>query len=244
MEYYYAHKDKVDKNTKLITIDDFEYKHLTKVLRKKTGDTITVTDGDHNIFHCSIIEINKERMFCRINMEEHDVYEPEIKVRLYISPLRNSSRFEFAIEKAVEIGVMEIVPVITDFTVNKASLSAAKNERLNKIMIGAMGQSQRCVLPKLSDSVDFNVMIENEKDTRNKIVMYEFSSDKSNAGIDFNNKNISLLIGPEGGFSKREISFLGNAGWQIKSLGERKLRAETAAIVSLFDLINSNLTSK
>lgn len=237
MEYYYTDKENVDLSRNILVIDDFEYKHLIKVLRKKTGDMITVTDGERNIYHCEISSTDKEKITCNILTKEYNLFEPEINLSLHISPLRNLSRFEFAIEKAVELGVVSVQPVITEHTISKNSISNTKSERLRKIIIGSMGQSQRCFLPELMDTISLNELIKKSEAFQNKIVMYESSDD--NSEIKINGKDVSLLIGPEGGFSKEEINLLIRNNWQVKSLGKRKLRAETAAIVSIHNLISN-----
>lgn len=239
MEYYYTKKANVDIERKELVISDFEFKHLTKVLRKKTGDKLTVTDGEYNIYYCEITKIEKTKLFCRILGSDNYLYEPEINITLYLSPLRNSARFEFAIEKSVELGVKTIQPVITEFTVNKNYFSGTKTDRLNKIIIGAMGQSQRCYLSKLENPISLNELINKTSNGKNKIVMYESSEDKSGITFDRSLKEVSLLIGPEGGFSNEEINLLNKNRWKVKSLGERKLRAETAVIVSIYELLNS-----
>ncbi len=237
MEFYYTTKDKINLEKNNLVIENFEYDHLVKVLRKKNGDKITITDGVYNIYHCEITNINGKQIICDILKRDSNLNEPEINVSLYLSILRNPSRFEFAVEKAVELGVKSIHPVITDHTAGKSSLSITKLERLNKIMISAKGQSQRCILPKLYNSVPFSEMIELEKTKINKVVMYEYSEDSKKFSYDNNSREVVLLIGPEGGFSKKEITLLIETNWQIKSLGRRKLRADTAAIVSLYELL-------
>ncbi|MEO8210422.1 MAG: RsmE family RNA methyltransferase, partial [bacterium] len=229
MEYYYTPKEKVDLENKELTVDDFEFWHLTKVLRKRAGERLTVTDGERNIYYCEILKIEKDKLFCEILGQDFNLFEPGINVTLCLSPLRNPSRFEFAIEKAVELGVTGIQPVITEFTVNKNSYSKQKLDRLNKIIIGAMGQSQRCYLPKLYNSISLTELMASQNETDNKIVMYESSDDNSKSNLDKNSNDVLLLIGPEGGFSKDEIILLKKNEWQVKSLGNRKLRSETAA---------------
>ena len=161
MEYYFTKKGNVNPEKSELIVDDFEYKHLVKVLRKSTGDEITITDGERNIYSCIIKEIEKSRIICAIQKTNYNLYELTVDIRLFLSPLRNLSRFEFAVEKAVELGVNSIHPVITEHTVNKNIFSSSKTERLRKIIIGAMGQSQRCLLPKLYEPVTFEKMIEN-----------------------------------------------------------------------------------
>lgn len=238
MEYYFTKKGNVNPEKSELIVDDFEYKHLVKVLRKSTGDEITITDGERNIYSCIIKEIEKSRIICAIQKTNYNLYELTVDIRLFLSPLRNLSRFEFAVEKAVELGVNSIHPVITEHTVNKYNFSSSKTERLRKIIIGAMGQSQRCLLPKLYEPVSFEKMIENTSIDENKVVMYEHSADRSEIKLLDKSKGLVLMTGPEGGFSDSEISLLLNNNWQVRSLGERKLRAETAVIVSIFEIIS------
>lgn len=246
MEYYYTPKENIDESKNQLIIDDFEYKHLAKVLRKKTGDLVTITDGCRNIYHCRIDNIDSKIILCEIIKKVYNLFEPRLEIVLCISPLRNMDRLEFAIEKAVELGVYCIQPVITEFTISKNILSDSKIKRIRKIIIGAMGQSQRCLLPEFKNAVSLNELIKDSKSKQNKIVMYESTESKDDLNL---NKlkienNVSekcyLLIGPEGGFSKAEIALLENNNWMIASLGERKLRAETAAIVSVYNLILNN----
>ncbi|MDZ4710757.1 MAG: RsmE family RNA methyltransferase [bacterium] len=237
MEYYFTDRSNIDEASGELVVDEFEFNHLIKVLRKKTGDEITITDGERNIYHCVIAEISKDKLHCKIISREFNLYEPGINLKLYLSLLRNMSRFEFAIEKAVELGVSSIHPVITEHTVNKTSLSSSKMNRIRKIIMGAMGQSQRCLLTEFKETITFQDFISGTKQNSNKIVMYEYSEDISEIDLEPNTNDVSLLIGPEGGFSEKEISILKNNNWQVRSLGERKLRAETAAIISAYNLI-------
>lgn len=235
MEYYFTKSENINLEKNEIVIDDFEFKHLVKVLRKKSGDKITLTDGKRNIYYCEITSIQKGKLLCQISGIEFNLYEPEVSVSLYLSLLRNFSRFEFAIEKAVELGVMSICPVITEHTVSKNILNISKIERLKKIIISAMGQSQRCVLPELQSTLTFKELLSKTGSKLNKIVMYESSDDCEKIDFSNNSNELSILIGPEGGFNENEISELRKNNWQVKSLGKRKLRAETAAIVSVFN---------
>lgn len=244
MEYYYSPKENVDESKEQLVINDFEYKHLVRVLRKKSGDLITITDGCRNIYHCRIENIDNKNIICRILNKEFNKYEPGIDITLCISPLRNTDRLEFAIEKAVELGVYCIQPVITEFTINKNILTDSRIKRIRKIIIGAMGQSQRCFLPEFKNAVTLRDLISDTKSDKKKIVMYESletANEPEQTEFKSENKNSEkcfLLIGPEGGFSKSEINLLEMNDWQIRSLGERKLRAETAAIVSVFNIIS------
>lgn len=236
MEYYYTKSDNIFTDKNSLIIKDFEYKHLVKVLRKKEGDEITVTDGKRNIYECSIKSINRNEIVCEIKSIKHNLYEPLQNLTLFVSPLHNQSRFEFLIEKAVELGVNAVYPVICENTVNKNDFSSTKIERIKKIIISAMSQSQRCFMPEFFNVISFREMLNYSGSIPIKIVMYEFENSNSKLAK-IKEKDICLLIGPEGGFSESEIALLKKNKWLVKSLGSRKLRAETAAVVSIYDLL-------
>lgn len=242
MEYYYVNPENVNTEKQQIYVEGFEYRHIIKVLRKKAGDKLTFTDGKLNIYFCKIEHAEKDKILCRIEKSANNLLEPVSRINLFIAPLKSSERFEFAVEKAVELGVKSIQPVQTEFTVTKGIFSENKLERLRKIILRAMCQSQRCYLPEIRNVISFEEMISLNGSIEDKIAMYEFSSDSS--GINFSSADVSLLVGPEGGFSRNEVQLLQKNNWLLKSLGSRKLRAETAAIVSVFDIINKyNLSS-
>ncbi|HRI85931.1 MAG TPA: RsmE family RNA methyltransferase [Ignavibacteria bacterium] len=237
MEFYYTPSENIFESENRLYLRDFEFKHLAKVLRKKTGDTVFITDGKKNIYQCIITEIGRNEIVCAIEKKETDLNEPEINLTLCLSLLRNMTRFEFALEKAVELGVNSVIPVMTQFTVSKNEFSGNKRERFEKIIISAMGQSQRCFKPVLKKTLSLNELNELCRDEKNKIVLYEFSEDTDKYKFDISSDKVILLTGPEGGFSKEEIQILKNSNWQIKSLGKRKLRAETAAIAALSQIL-------
>lgn len=236
MEFYYINPENVNTANQLIYVEGFEYRHIARVLRKKEGDKITFTDGNLNIYHCKIENVGKDKVLCKVESSDYNLSEHDTRMNLYIAPLKSSERFEFAIEKAVELGVYSIQPVQTEFTVSKGAFSENKLERLRKIILRAMCQSQRCYLPEIRNIISFGEMISLNDSVENKIAMYEFSDDSS--GVNYSSPEISLLIGPEGGFSEKEADLLQINKWLLKSLGSRKLRAETAAVISVFSLLN------
>ncbi len=236
MEYYYTNKENIDEKSGVLTVKGQDSKHLSRVLRKKTGDILEITDGNRNIFTSKIVEITKDSVVCRILEKKYNLFEPGINVRLFAAPLRNQDRFEFLVEKTVELGVSEIIPVITKHTVPKA-YTGNKTERLRKIAVHAMGQSQRCYLPPVRESVTFDEMLKMTAIFENKVVFYEHQ-DREKAYRNAEKEDICVLVGPEGGFSESEINSLIENNWQVCSLGDRKLRAETAAIIGIYEIIN------
>jgi len=167
MEYYYTPKENISENSLVITGD--EAKHLNKVLRKNTGEEIYVTDGHKNLYKTVIDNLSKDKIECRIIEKYFDLNEPKLQINLYQSILKNPARFEFVIEKATELGVYEINPLITETVINK---KRDKSERWQSIALSAMKQSQRCYLPIVNHPVDFNEAVKSCKSDL-KIIAHE-----------------------------------------------------------------------
>ena len=237
MEYYYTPKYQIYLEKQILYIEDFEYKHLIKVLRKRVGDEINVTDGEGNLYKCRIESITKTKIIASIEETSKDLYELPFNIIACISPLRNPSRFEFEIEKCVELGVKKIIPVVTERTVVKDAFEGTKMERYRKIIITAMGQSMRCVLPEMSNKISLEKLIEQTIDEPNRVVYYEFAKKDEFFKPELISNSIFVLIGPEGGFSDNEINLLRSSGWKVNTLGERKVRSETAAILGIYNII-------
>ena len=144
MEYYYTPKQYISSGS--LTIVDDEAKHLARVLRKQSGEEIYVTDGEGNLYKCLISSISKQLIECSIKENSRLLNEPELKINLYQSLIKNPDRLEFSIEKSVELGVFSVHTIITENTINKTT---DKTERWQSIALSAMKQSQRCVLPKV-----------------------------------------------------------------------------------------------
>jgi 16S rRNA (uracil1498-N3)-methyltransferase len=230
MEYYYTDKKNIS-GTSLIIKGD-ESKHLLKVLRKSKGEEIFVTDGERNLYKAVITEINKDKIKCEIKERLYNVNEPEIHVTIYQSLLKNPSRFEFVLEKAAELGVYEITPLITHNVINKEQ---DKQIRWQQIVLSAIKQSQRCLLPKVNHPLNFADVLKIPEKNDLKIIADERNFVNSICADELKRlttgkRPVSLLIGPEGGFTPEEIEIAVKSGFSILSLGERKLRSETAAI--------------
>jgi len=234
MEYYYTPKQYISSGS--LTIVDDEAKHLTRVLRKQSGEEIFVTDGEGNLYKCLISSMSKQLIECTIKENSHLVNEPELKINLYQSLVKNPDRLEFSIEKSVELGVNSIHTVITENTINKTT---DKTERWQSIALSAMKQSQRCLLPKVFQPVSFNdavtgassdlKLIADEKDIQGRIQFKDIPTVLN---------SIDIFIGPEGGFSPAEAEFAVSNGFKILSLGKRKYRSETSAILVLSNLLS------
>ncbi len=233
MEYYYTPKLYVSSES--LTIVDDEAGHLVRVLRKQSGEEIYVTDGEGNLYKTKINSITKYLIECSITEKFSDLNEPVVKINLYQSLIKSPDRFEFAIEKSVELGVHSINPIITEHVIIKTT---NKQDRWQSIALSAMKQSQRCYLPKVYELVQFSEalskakgelkLIADEKDNLVRININEINDKYS---------SIDIFIGPEGGFSPAETELAVSNGFKVIDLGARKYRSETAAIYIVSKLI-------
>tara|TARA_S200000501_G_scaffold286109_1_gene270498 strand:- start:309 stop:1016 length:708 start_codon:yes stop_codon:yes gene_type:complete len=232
--FYSTH---IDINKKRITLEDQENRHLVKVLRKNKGDLVKVTDGVGNIYDCNIIEINKNSTNLNINNSKQiKLISPSLKIGICLT--KKTERFEWFLEKATEIGVAEITPIISQYS-EKTNLNF---NRSYKIMISAMKQSLRFHLPKLNKPTNFTQFIEIKyKHKNNFIASCKNNNLKLFQKIIKKSQDVNILIGPEGGFSEFEIDLAKKANFTPVSLGENRLRTETAGLAScmIFSFVNN-----
>lgn len=234
-----------NKNIIIANNEDAEnYNHLKKSVRIKINELILVSiNGFKQSFDylTKVIDIDDEKIILDI-LEKSKSKELKYKINLY-QGMPKSDKMEFIIEKAVELGVFSIIPVDMDFSISKFNdkNKSSKILRYNKISKSASEQSKRSIIPEVRDNMNFSEMIMSIKNDRFNILFYEnaegielthkFINDLKNNIVE--NENINIIIGPEGGFSDKEIELAKNNNVHILSLGERILRTETAAISSL-----------
>ena len=216
----------------IILLNEENSRHIVQVLRMAEGRQINITDGLGTICTAEILEAHKKKCLVKI-LDTLIQIAPAKKVCIAISPVKNSSRFEWFLEKATEIGVTEIVPLICERT-EKQYL---KHDRLRGILISAMLQSQQAWLPILHEPVKFEKFVEENKsnnkfiahcDQQNKISFKEIIGQLSNQPINYS----TILIGPEGDFTKEEIALALQNNFTPVALGNTRLRTETAALVA------------
>lgn len=209
----------------LIVIDGEEHQHLVKSLRKKVGDHIHVTDGQG--YRYKAVMENQSRNLSKLKIIEKS-YHPSINAPLHIaiSPLKNVSRFEWFLEKATEIGIHSILPIKCDHS-EKNSL---RIDRCEKIIVSAMKQSLQFNKPKLEELMDFDQAIESNME---QLIM-PATSEKNEHLTKFMKGNLStlIMIGPEGGFSEREINMAKAKNFHVVSMGKSRLRSETAGVAA------------
>ena len=225
MEYFYAPSTAVTPPT--LTIDGEEFTHLTHVMRMREGDALRVVDGAGHAYDAVITTITRHEAHCRITAGYERLHEPSRELTLAAGMLKNPSRFDYLVEKAVEIGVSRIVPLLTERTIPRRG----KRERWQKLCVAAMKQSGRCVLPRVDEPVPLEKFLDSCRAPL-KLIPHQEAPLPLAVALTSGSGGAALCIGPEGGFSDGEIVAARAAGFQPVSLGERRLRAETAAVVA------------
>ncbi len=221
----------------LVTLNADESKHLTRVLRKKQGDLISLTNGQGQLFECVILEASPSKTTLKV-VNTIDVPEQEFYIHLAIAPTKSPDRMEWLVEKITEIGFNELTLLET----MNSERSYLKTDRLEKKIISACKQSLKFRIPKVNPICRLDSILESKKfEGYQKFIAYVderhehhlFDSAKSN-------ENYLILIGPEGDFDPIEIKKALSKGFKPVSLGKSRLRTETAglAAVEMLQLLN------
>ncbi len=210
------------------TFDKIESRHIVKVLRKKEGDVLFITNGKGQLFTAEVLIVNDKK--CTIQLLKSEVKEKPWNYYLHIAiaPTKNNDRLEWFLEKATEIGIDEITPIICKHSERKV----IKKERLDKIIISAMKQSLKFQLPKLNEVTSFQDFIKQDFKGYLFIAHCEETDKKTLKSELKPQQRITLLIGPEGDFSSEEIEMALQQKFIPVSLGESRLRTETAGIAA------------
>ncbi|WP_291866387.1 16S rRNA (uracil(1498)-N(3))-methyltransferase [Maribacter sp.] len=217
----------LDEQTSDFIFSEEESKHIVRVLRKKESDTLSITNGKGLLLTAEIILANAKRCKAQIIacVKKH---HKKKWLHIAVAPTKNNDRYEWFLEKATEIGIDEITPIICEHSERKV----IKQERLEKVIQSAMKQSLQCYLPKFNPAISYKEFIKKEHKGLLFIAHCENEEKvelKRRATAD---KDITILIGPEGDFSSSEIKSAYEANFLPVSLGENRLRTETAALVA------------
>ncbi len=231
MELFYTSTENIDLDGGSLTVDGDEFHHLVRVLRKKTGERILVTDGNGLRCEVSISDIGKTSFKGEI-LGYSRLDRPNTQVTVAISLLKAPQRFELFLEKATELGVTSIIPMITTRTISQPSSEKiqGKLNRWRTIMLSAARQSKRHYLPQLTEPLSIKKVTALQGFDL-KLIPYELS--ESVPRVHCSGKKILFLIGGEGGFTSGEVEDARNAGFGEISLGKSILRAETAGIFAV-----------
>jgi len=225
-----------------ISLKDEERNHIVKVLRLKVGDEISVFNGKEKEYKALIKSIQPREVFCEIIEEIKRDTETKLKVFLAFG-IPKSDKIDFIIQKCTELGVHSLIPFQSEYTVVDYTGKDVdtKLNRLRMIAINACKQSLRNIVPEIKHIENFQSCVDCLKDKDLKIILYESESKvslKQTLNSFFNPKDIAIIIGPEGGFTDKEIVYARDNGLESVSLGRRILRTETAAIVVLSIVMN------
>ena len=218
----------VSENDKEVRFSREESKHIVKVLRKKEGDSLHLTNGKGWIFETKITLADQNNCSAKIISSEKEL-PPPYYLHLAVAPTKMNDRYEWFLEKATEIGIQEITPVICDHSERKV----VKTERFQRVIQSALKQSLHSRMPILNEPVNLSEFLQQEISGEKFIAHCE--EDKPRKLLSGSVKkgiSTTVLIGPEGDFSSEEIKKATTAGWEPVSLGNSRLRTETAAIVA------------
>jgi len=231
----FFYKEDIDVRNTTVVLDEDTSKHIVQVLRMHHGEQLQLTDGKGNLFTCEIKDDNRKKCIVTILTTHHSPLTTHV-VSIAISLVKNNTRFEWFLEKATEIGVTEIIPLLCERT----EKTAFKLERLKSILVSAMLQSQQTWLPVLREPVKFNSLI-NQSTAQQKFIAHcENENDKQPLTSKLINQLTGklILIGPEGDFTSNEIMQALQQDFIPVSLGNTRLRTETAGMVAATLLCN------
>ena len=215
--------------------DKEESKHIIKVLRKQERDILYVTNGLGYLFKTMIALASDSK--CTVNVLSFSKQEePKFHLHIAVAPTKMNERYEWFLEKATEIGIQEITPIICEHSERKI----IKMDRFQKIIESAMKQSLHYFLPKLNEPILLKDFLKKEITGQKFIAHCEESDKKSLKSQLISNENVTILIGPEGDFSVKEIEMALNNKYNPISLGETRLRTETAALVACHSVVFIN----
>ena len=223
---------------KKIVLDEDTSKHIVQVLRMKEGEKLNLTDGKGNLLTAEIIDDHKKHCEVKIEGTRYKAQDTR-KIIIAISLLKNSSRFEWFLEKATEVGINEIIPMICERTEKQKF----REDRMQNILISAMLQSQQCRLPVLHKPVAYELIFRQDEiiHTTQKFIAHCIEDQKRNLA-DLVNETLPsqiILIGPEGDFTGEEVQLAIHNHFDAVSLGDTRLRAETAGVVAAAILKNT-----
>ncbi|CAN5902119.1 16S rRNA (uracil(1498)-N(3))-methyltransferase [soil metagenome] len=235
MSAAFFYNQQITTDSTQVVLNEDTSKHVIQVLRMQMGDQLKLTDGCGNIFSALIIDDHKKR--CTVSIHSKTFQQvAENKITIGISLVKNTSRFEWFLEKATEIGVTAIIPIICDRTEKQH----VRFDRMKTILVSAMLQSQQCWLPLLQEPVQFGNLVISPFDNYKKLIAHCLPDGNKETIQQQISKfpNQLILIGPEGDFTKPEIELALQNNFIPVSLGNTRLRTETAGIVAAVLLCN------
>ncbi|MBR3291311.1 MAG: 16S rRNA (uracil(1498)-N(3))-methyltransferase [Bacteroidales bacterium] len=218
------------------TLDADESAHCVRVLRHRRGDTIHVVDGHGMLYRCTIVDDDPRAVIFDVDEWVENYGSHDYWLRMAVCPPKNIDRFEWFAEKATEIGVDVISPLFGDYSERKVF----KPERIERLLVSAAKQSHKGAIPQLDEATTVSDFLLQPHDGLKLICYCDEATGKVDIKTALHQANarpqskpaITVLIGPEGDFSRAEVALALERGWQLVSLGDSRLRIETAALVA------------
>jgi len=228
-EIFYTAPENVEGNRVKLAAE--EARHIIRVLRHKVGDRIQVVDGEGNEYRCLITKIGRRELAAEVMSQTRRARETVAEVTLAAS-ITKGTKMDAMVEMATELGVAQIVPLVTMRTI--ARLTPAKLQRFRHLAVSALKSSTRTMLPRIQPAQEFEQFLKASGYFDLKLIAYEEEKRvRLREVLTPNPRRVALVIGPEGGFSETEVALAQGHGFRAFSLGPRRLRAETACITGL-----------
>jgi 16S rRNA (uracil1498-N3)-methyltransferase len=230
MQLFYTPNIDIANNS--FTLAKEESKHIVRVLRLKEGKEVFVTDGKGNLIKVEITNANQNACEVKVldrisNHEKRDYY-----IHMAVAPTKNNDRYEWFLEKATEIGIDEITPIIGQHSERKK----IKLERFQKVILSAVKQSLKAYIPKINEAVKLKDFLKDDFEG-DKFIAHCVEDDRKSLKSELKpNRKYLVLIGPEGDFSKEEIAMALEKGFTPVTLGNFRLRTETAALAAVHSI--------
>ena len=236
MELFYAYET----SRSTVKLSQEESQHCVRVLRHRVGDEIDVIDGEGTLYHCRLTDDNPKGAEAEILSSEENWHSHPYHLTIGCCPTKNNDRFEWFVEKATEVSVDRIVPLIGE----RSERKVYKTERAQKIALAATKQSLKAKIPEIAEPMTVRDFIKNEipdqvgNDVALKLIAYCFEGERPRTSIKealehYQGSNITVLIGPEGDFSPEEAALAITNGYIPIHLGPSRLRTETAAVTAV-----------
>lgn len=213
-----------------------ESRHCISVMRHRVGDIVIVTNGRGKVYTCRIAVADSKK--CLLTIESvQEMPQPKHHLHMAVAPTKNTDRFEWFVEKATEMGVSEITPIVCEHS----ERIRLRTDRLKRLVVAASKQSLKYYLPIINEPIEAKELINKSAENQRYILHCEENEKQHLFNMVEPQKSSLVLIGPEGDFSEKEISLAKTKGFKEATLGEERLRTETAAMVAccIVDLKNN-----
>jgi len=215
------------------TLNEEESKHCVRVLRLTVGAVVNLVDGNGGFYTAEITSDNPKKVALSVLKVETEFHKRNHYLHIAVAPTKNIDRIEWFLEKATELGIDEITPIITD----RSERRVVKEDRLNKVITSAVKQSIKAYHPKLNDAISFDAFLKQPFDGEKLMAHCIDEGEKQYISqLVAPHQKYLILIGPEGDFTPEEVNLALNKGFKALTLGDNRLRTETAALAVCFEI--------